>query len=105
MESGSPPEPCADLFMKVSQVKTFGYKELPMKKKLNLKQIFAIIAIVLLAGLYISCLVLALIQSEWATKLLKLSIVMTILVPVTIYIFMMFYRLSHRKDDLEDDQP
>ena len=91
--------------MKVSQVKTFGYKELPMKKKLNLKQIFAIIAIVLLAGLYISCLVLALIQSEWATKLLQLSIVMTILVPVTIYIFMMFYRLSHRKRDLEDDQP
>ena len=75
-------------------------------KKL-LKRILCVLgaAIVLLAGLYISCLVLALIQSEWATKLLQLSIVMTILVPVTIYIFMMFYRLSHRKDDLEDDQP
>ncbi len=75
-----------------------------MKKRLTLKQIFAIIAIVLLAGLYISCLVLALIQSEWASKMLQLTIVMTVLVPVTIYIFMMFYRLSHRKDDF-DDQP
>ena len=75
-----------------------------MKKNITFKQLFAIIAIVLLVGLYISCLVLALIQSEWAGKLLQLAIVMTVLVPVTIYIFMMFYRLNHRKDDF-DNQP
>lgn len=60
------------------------------------KQILAIIAIALLAGMYIACLVLAIIGSEWSIKMLQLSMVMTVLVPVVLYLLMMFYKLSHR---------
>ena len=60
------------------------------------KRILAIAAIVILVGLYLSCLVLALIHSDAAFKLLQLSLVMTVLIPVTAYVGMMFYKLNHR---------
>lgn len=73
-----------------------------MKRKVTPRQIFAIAAIVLLAGLYIACLVLALIHNEAAFRLLQLTLVLTVLVPVTIYVLMMFYRLNHRHDDFDE---
>ena len=63
------------------------------------KRVLAIAAIVILAGLYVACLVLALIHSDAAFKLLQLTLVMTVLVPVTAYVAMMFYKLSHRDDE------
>ncbi len=66
------------------------------------KRILAIGAIVILVGLYIACLVLALIHSEAAFKLLQLTLVMTVLVPVTAYVVMMFYKLNHRDDDFDE---
>ena len=75
-----------------------------MKRKISARQIFAIAAIVLLAGLYVACLVLALIHSETAFRLLQLTIVLTVLVPVTMYVIMMFYRLNHRAKDFESDE-
>lgn len=66
-------------------------------KKNKIKQIFAIVAIVLLTGLYIACLVFALIKSPLATKLLGLTLVLTIMIPVILYVIMMFYKLSHRE--------
>ena len=68
------------------------------------KRILAIGAIVILVGLYIACLVLALIHSEAAFKLLQLTLVMTVLVPVTAYVVMMFYKLNHRDDDFDDNE-
>ena len=56
------------------------------------KRVLAIAAIVILAGLYVACLVLALIHSDAAFKLLQLTLVMTVLVPVTAYVAMMFYK-------------
>ena len=67
------------------------------------KRILAIGAIVILVGLYIACLVLALIHSEAAFKLLQLTLVMTVLVPVTAYVVMMFYKLNHRNDDFDEN--
>jgi hypothetical protein len=63
------------------------------------KRVLAIAAIVILVGLYVACLVLALIHSDAAFKLLQLTLVMTVLVPVTAYVAMMFYKLSHRDDE------
>ncbi len=63
------------------------------------KRVLAISAIVILVGLYVACLVLALIHSDVAFKLLQLTLVMTVLVPVTAYVAMMFYKLSHRDDE------
>ena len=68
------------------------------------KRILAIGAIVILVGLYIACLVLALIHSEAAFKLLQLTRVMTVLVPVTAYVAMMFYKLNHRDDDFDENK-
>ena len=68
------------------------------------KRVLAIAAIVILVGLYLSCLVLALIHSGAAFKLLQLSLVMTVLIPVTAYVGMMFYKLNHRGDDFEDEK-
>ena len=66
-------------------------------KKIKPKQILAIIAVVLLVSMYVVSLILAFFHSEFATKLLLLSIVMTILVPVVLYIIMMFYKLNNRE--------
>lgn len=68
------------------------------------KRILAIGAIVILVGLYIACLVLALIHSEAAFKLLQLTLVMTVLVPVSAYVVMMFYKLNHRDDDFDENK-
>ena len=68
------------------------------------KRIFAIAAIVILVGLYVACLVLALIHSDAAFKLLQLTLVMTVLVPVTAYVGMMFYKLNHRSDEEDEDK-
>lgn len=68
------------------------------------KRIFAIAAIVILVGLYVACLVLALIHSDAAFKLLQLTLVMTVLVPVTAYVGMMFYKLNHRSDEYDEDK-
>ena len=68
------------------------------------KRILAIGAIVILVGLYIACLVLALIHSEAAFKLLQLTLVITVLVPVTAYVVMMFYKLNHRDDDFDENK-
>ena len=68
------------------------------------KRILAIGAIVILVGMYIACIVLALIHSEAAFKLLQLTLVMTVLVPVTAYVVMMFYKLNHRDDDFDENK-
>lgn len=73
-----------------------------MKKRTNAVRIMAVIGIILLAGMYIASLVLALINNSTADKLLRLSIFATFIVPFMIYIFMMFYRLSHRKAEPEE---
>lgn len=60
------------------------------------KKIFAIIGIILLAGLYISTLVFALMDSELGFKLLQICIFSTIAVPVILYVCNMLYKLLHK---------
>ncbi len=73
-----------------------------MKKKITAKQIIAIIGAVLLAGMYISTLIFAIIGSPLAMRLLKISLLSTIVIPIITYFIMMFYRLSHKKDTPEE---
>ena len=70
-----------------------------MKKKITARQVLAIIAIALLVGLYISALVLALIGSEFAQTLLKISLIGTFIIPIIIYVIMMFYHIGHKKEE------
>ena len=68
-------------------------------KKVKLKQILAITAIVILVGLYLVSFILAFIKSEWATKMLQMSLVTTAFVSVVGYLLIMFYKLSNRNND------
>lgn len=76
-----------------------------MKK---VKQILALAGVILLAALYISTLVLALIGSATALNLLKVAIYATIVVPVLLWAYSFIYRLLkdnnvHKKDDSPDN--
>lgn len=73
-----------------------------MKKKITPKQVIAITGVVLLAGMYVTSLILAIIGSPVALNLLRMSFLATIIVPIVIYVFLMFYKLSHKKNESED---
>lgn len=67
-----------------------------MKKKPS--QILAILAVILLAGLYASTLIFALLQKPWANDCLKASIFATFAVPITLYAFLLVRRLLKDKN-------
>lgn len=73
-----------------------------MKKERRVKQILAIIAIILLVGLYVASLVLSLVKNDNAVKMLKLSVLLTIIIPAWLYLVMMFYKLAHKNDKPEE---
>ena len=73
-----------------------------MKKKISPKQIIAIAGVVLLTGMYVVSLILAIIGSPVALNLLRMSFLATIIIPILIYVILMFYRLSHKKSEPED---
>ncbi len=66
----------------------------------RLKQILAIIGLVIIAGLYITTLVLALIGSESTRSLFTASIICTVIIPVFFYVINWLYKVL-KKDDKE----
>lgn len=62
-----------------------------------MKRIFATIAIVLLAGLYLSTLIFALIDSDLAFGMFKASLLMTIAVPCILYAMVLVYKFLNKK--------
>lgn len=66
----------------------------------RLKQILAILALIIIAGLYITTLVLSLIGSESTKPLFTASIICTVIVPVFFYIVWWIYR--RLKGDMSD---
>lgn len=73
-----------------------------MQKNSKFKKIMAIVAIVLLVGMYVTTLILSLIKTDLALRMLQASAICTFAIPIFIYVIMMFYRLTHRKDDDTD---
>lgn len=67
-------------------------------------RILALAGAVLMALLYISTLILALIDSPVTQDLLKASIAATILLPVLLYAYILFYRLNQKHDDDSTEQ-
>jgi len=63
------------------------------------KRILALIGVILLASLYLSTLVFALIGTPLANDLFKASVVCTIMVPILLYAFTLVYRLLDKKDE------
>ena len=71
-----------------------------MKK---LKQIFAILGIVLLVGLYVLTFVFAIIDNPNTLHLLSASIIATIIIPAGLWIIGIFIRLSSPTNSPEDN--
>lgn len=69
--------------------------EISMKK---IKQILAILGVIILVGLYLSTLVCALSSSENFMNLLMASIYATVIIPVLLWAYSFIYRLL-KKDD------
>ena len=66
-------------------------------------RILALIGAILLIALYLSTLVFALIDSAYTLNLLKASLAATILLPILLYAYILFYRLSKHSDDSSDE--
>lgn len=63
------------------------------------KRILSLMGAILLAALYLSTLVFALMKNELAADLLKVSIICTIIIPVLLYGYILIYRvLNHTHD-------
>lgn len=62
------------------------------------KRILAIIGVLLLLGLYLSTLLFAIFDNSKFMGFFKLSIACTFIVPVLLYAYTLFYKLSKRND-------
>ncbi|MBO4505168.1 MAG: hypothetical protein J5712_03025 [Lachnospiraceae bacterium] len=71
-------------------------KEETFKK---VRRIAAIVAIVLLVGMYIVAIVAALGKSENAQAIFKLALYCTFVVPVIIYLLQLVYKLANKKNE------
>lgn len=71
------------------------------------RQILAIIGIVLLVLMYLINIILALIGTEWSRNLLKGTIVMSLMIPILLYAFLVIMQKSSRfrKDPEEELTP
>lgn len=71
----------------------------------RLKQILAIIGLVIIAGLYITTLVLALTGSESTRPLFTASIICTVIVPVFLYVVFWIAKVLRGKNNGPEDGP
>lgn len=70
------------------------------------KRIGAIVVIILLLSMYLVCLIAAIIGSEKLQPLFRAALGMTIAVPIVLYIFLLFLRMSEkRRLEAEAGQP
>ena len=66
----------------------------------NIKRILAVIAILILAGLYLTSLMLALFGSADTFRFFVASIAATVIIPILLWIYIAMYKfLTRHKDD------
>lgn len=61
-----------------------------------MKRFFALLGVILLVGLYVSTLVLALINSPAAKEWLKVSVLATLIVPILLYAYLLIYKITKK---------
>lgn len=59
----------------------------------KMKRILALLAVIVIALLYLTTFVLSFIQSEQSGELLMISLVATVVIPVLLYIYLWLFRL------------
>lgn len=75
------------------------FKEIPMKK---VKQILALIGVILLAALYVTTLILAITDNSGTMNMFFASVVATIIIPVLIWAYTLIYRLTRGNKDSDE---
>lgn len=68
----------------------------------KIKRILALLAVIIIALLYLTTLVLSFFRSEQSGELLMVSIVATVVIPVLLYIYLWLFRLL--KGDEEEKE-
>ncbi len=69
----------------------------------NTKRIFAVLGIIVLIGLYLTTLILALIDNPHTFDLFKISVGLTILIPVLLWIYIAMYRYIKQRRQANQD--
>ena len=69
------------------------------------RQILAIIGIVILVGLYITTLVLAIVNNEYTKRFFTASIICTVVIPVLIYVYQWLYKLVKKDASETESRP
>lgn len=67
------------------------------------KRFLALLGVILFVLLYLSTLIFALMDSELATGLFKVSVAGTIIIPILLYGILLFYRLLNQDDSDENE--
>lgn len=66
-------------------------------------RILALAGAVLLVLLYASTIIFAFMDTSFALPCLKASIAGTIIIPVLLYGYLLIYRITHKDDELKDE--
>lgn len=70
----------------------------------KIKRILAMLAVVIIALLYLTTFILSFSRSEQAGELLMISIVATVVLPVLLYIYLWLFRMFRKHDDDRPEQ-
>jgi len=71
---------------------------------MKLKRIIALAGVALLVLMYLSTLIFSLMRGELAETLFKASIYCTLIIPVFLYMYGMFYKyFQHKGEELRDE--
>jgi Na+/melibiose symporter-like transporter len=68
----------------------------------KVKRVAAIIAIILIASLYLISFISAIFAKENAYGLFMASIFCTVVIPIMMYLFIWVYKMVHKKDETEE---
>jgi len=71
----------------------------------NTKRIFAVLGVIVLIGMYLITLILALIYNPHTFDLFKISVGLTILIPVLLWIYIAMYRYVKQRRQANQDDP
>ena len=68
----------------------------------KVKRISAIIGIAFIAGMYLLFFVSAFFATEYSNGLFLACLFSTIVIPIFIWFFQLFYKMAHKEDDTEN---
>lgn len=69
----------------------------------NIKRILSILVVLILAGMYLATFIFAMIDSPDAFECLKISIGLTIIIPVLLWIYLSMFRFIKKRRQANED--